>query len=181
MKFISKSIPILAMILFEMIVGIMLFINPEAFTKTVIIFFGVIMLVIGIVNLIRFFRERKDDYTNATSLICGCAALIVGITCAFFTDFVMSLFAVAVVIYGVMLVISGVYKLQTWMSLRKAELYPSVLMPISAAAAIVCGLIIVFNPFDAMEGAWMFSGVVLIVEAVIDLLSLFVGRNLYKK
>lgn len=168
MKALKQSLPIILMLLFEITVGIMLLINPESFTNMIIILFGVVLLLIGIVDLIKFFAARKKGKTNILTIIASVISLILGIICAFFSPFVMSLFAVIAIVYGVILIVSGVFKAQNYLQSRKEEHKLSIVTIISAVLSIILGIIVAVNPFGTTIIMWRFTGIVLLVESVVD-------------
>ena len=53
MKLWKIYLPAILLILFELVVGILLFIDPVGFTSTVIVGFGVLLLAIAAVNFVR--------------------------------------------------------------------------------------------------------------------------------
>ena len=53
----KADLPIILFLLFELAVGIMLLIDPESFTKILVIVFGAILAIIGIIYIIRYFTS----------------------------------------------------------------------------------------------------------------------------
>ena len=45
---------------------------------------------------------------------------------------------------------------------------PSIMKVISAIAGIVLGVVIILHPFGTISALWKFTGIVLIVEGVLD-------------
>ena len=48
---------------------------------------------------------------------------------------------------------------------------------ISAVISVVCGAIIMFNPFTTTVYMWMFTGISLIVEAIADIISFAMNQK----
>ena len=141
-----------------------------------LILFGIVMLLMGLVSCVRFFRDRKDGVESPFTLVFA-AALVIGILCAFATSFVLGMFSVGAVIYGVILIHAGIYKAQTYFQNKKAKLHPSFLVLLSAVLAVILGAVIVFNPFKTTVTLWRFAGISMIVEAVIDLIALIPAKE----
>ena len=176
MKKLKIYAPLILLILFELVVGILLLINPEGFTQTVINVFGIVLLVIGAVYLIRFFTDKKKEGKyNIATIVLSVISLAVGILCAFFAPTVMGFFTVIAVIYGVILIVSGIFKAKTFFDSRKAKLPVSFLSLVSAIVSIILGVLIVANPFTTTKVLWIFAGISLIVEAVLDAAALVIG------
>lgn len=182
MKTLKNNVPVILLILFEITVGILLLVNPEAFTAAVITCFGIVLLVIGVVYLVRFIKDKKsDDDANVMTLILSIISLIVGCVCAFLTKWVIGLFAVVAVIYGVILIVSGVYKAKTYFDTKKEKLPVSFMTIISAVLSVILGIVIVVNPFTATNFLWIFAGISLIVEAVLDFVAVILNAKAKKE
>ena len=153
-KKILAYLTLLFFIFFEVYAGVRLLTNPVDFTSSVIVFFGIFMLVVGVVSIILFG---------------GIFDLIIGAVCVFLSDKVVSLFPVMVMIYGIIMVISGIHKFRNYLALRDAGLRRSWLVVVSAILTIILGVIVFLNPFTATATAWTYAGIFLIVEGVADL------------
>ena len=58
MKNLSSDLWKLVMCLAEMVIGILLFINPVSFTSGIIMILGVCLVVLGVVNISGYFRTE---------------------------------------------------------------------------------------------------------------------------
>lgn len=177
MNRLSRNFSIILMILFEGIVGFMLFGDPENFTRGVIVFFGIVMLILGIGNLIQTLRTRVDGKPDSYLMTGAVADLIIGLILTVGNKLVYGIFPVLAVIYGIFLIIAGIHKTRVYLWLKRDGFRPSILSIISALAAIALGVIIVLNPFSTAATLWKFTGIVMIVEAVVDLIAFFLGMR----
>ena len=75
-------------------------------------------------------------------------------------------------LYGILLLISGFYKVQWSIDLLRQKEKRWWLAAVSAGLSILFSLIIIGNPFSTVTVTWIFSGVVLIAEAIIDIVIL---------
>jgi len=176
MKALKNNLPVILFILFELAVGILLLINPEAFTKTVLICFGIVLIVIGLIYLIRVLKDKTEG-TSAITLIISIASLAAGAVCALFPSFVMGLFAVVAIIYGVILIVSGVYKAKNYNDAKKDGATVPVISLISAVISVVLGVVIIINPFNTIHVLWIFAGISLIFEAVLDFIAVLLNSK----
>ena len=160
------------LILFEAAVGILLLINPESFIRTVIILLGLILLVIGITYLIRYLQDKKADKDNPVIMLIAVVTLIAGLVCIFFSGAIIGLITAIAIIFGVILVISGVYKLHNYYLTKKKGAPVSTASIVSGIIAAILGVVIIIYPKDAALSVWLVAGIVLIAEAVIDFLSI---------
>jgi len=169
-KKILAYLTLLFFIFFEVYAGVRLLTNPVDFTSSVIVFFGIFMLVVGVVSIIRALQiKNKTNLPYRLSLFGGIFDLIIGAVCVFLSDKVVSLFPVMVMIYGIIMVISGIHKFRNYLALRDAGLRRSWLVVVSAILTIILGVIVFLNPFTATATAWTYAGIFLIVEGVADL------------
>ena len=172
MKTLKANVPTILLILFEITVGILLLVSPEAFTMAVIIFFGIIFLAIGIIYLLRYLREKKENIIDMLSMAVAIVALTIGAVCTFCSGAILNLILAIAIIYGVILVLSGIYKLQNYFLARKAGIPISTISAVSGGIAVLLGLVIMLYPKDVALSVWQVAGIMLILEAVIDLVSI---------
>ena len=174
MKIFKYLLPLFILFLFEIAVGVLLIINGEMFTQVVFIIFGVFMLICGIVTLIRtLMKSRNGGSISMLSLIGSIILLSIG---AFFTaasGSVLSVMTAVTLVIGIIMVFNGMLKLAEYAAMRKQDA-GSVFAIIGAIVTIVLGIVIAFNPFKGFEVMvmWMILGIMIIVSAVFDLISL---------
>ena len=84
-------------------------------------------------------------------------------------------------VYGVVILITGIAKLQWTVDIIRMKRSKWFWMAISAAISVFCGIIVITNPFSTTAVLWMFIGISLIVDAVLDMIgSIFVNRDKQK-
>lgn len=166
-----------AMSLAELIVGILLLVNPIGFTSGIIVTFGVVMMLWGIGSIIRYFCTTPEEAAVGQLLAKGLMTLLVGAFCTFHSHWFIATFPVLTLVYGVVIFLTGLKKLQ-WMvdsiRLKRSRWF---LAGISAAISIICGLVIITNPFSTTAVLWMFTGISLIVEAIFDMIGAIFGNR----
>lgn len=172
MKSLKVNIPIILLILFEVAVGILLLVDPEGFTRMIIILFGIILLAIGITYLLRYLHGKKENINDLLSLTVAVVALAIGAICTFCSGAIIGLITAMAIIYGVILIISGIYKINNYFMIKKAQFPISAVSAASGVLAVILGVVIVVYPKNAAFSVWQLAGIVLIIEAVIDFLSI---------
>ena len=164
--------------LFEIAVGILLLINYESLTKFIIIGAGVVLLAIGIVTVIKYFRTEAEEARLGQFLTKGLAEACLGAFCLIKTDLFISNLALLVIVYGIIILIAGLNKVQIMADLIRRKNGRWFMYGISALVTIICSIIII-----ALSGTgwiWIFIGVYLILQAALDVAALIVS-NLKKK
>ncbi len=165
----GKSGSIITCIL-EIVVGVLLLINPVGFTSGIIIGAGVLMVLAGTVSVVRYFIADPVLAAQKQLLFKGLLALMAGV--AFITqyDWFLSAFPLLTVLYAVVMLILAAAKLQKMADMRRLNL-PHWYMPgISAALAAILAAIILINPFGAAVAVWTFVAISLIAEAILEII-----------
>lgn len=177
MSTLKRSMNGIIMSLVELIIGILLLINPVGFTSGIIIVFGIILMFCGLVNIVKYFRAEPEDAAAKQLLAKGLAELLVGAFCAFRSHWFVVTFPVLTLIYGVVILFAGLTKVQWAVDMLRLKRKKWFLAMISAAVSIVCGVVIITSPFSSTAVLWMFTGISLIVEAVFDIMAAIFGNK----
>ena len=169
MKFFKKNIPVIFLFVFELIIGILLLISPEEFTRAVFIFFGAVLIAIGVIYLVRYLVEKKKgEETSVATLVISIVSLVIGIASASLSGVILKLLSMVWVIYGIILIVSGVYKARNYVEIRKNKDPGSFINIISIVISLALGVVLIINPFKVTVTMWRFAGIVLIIESFID-------------
>lgn len=165
----------LILTLVEILVGVLLLINPEGFTAGIIVIGGIGLLVMGLISVIRYFRWEPVAAAAGQLLMKGLLALLAGVILVTKSAWFIRTFPILTILYGVAILIAGLSKVQMMgdmLRMKKGKWY---LAAVSAVLSLGCAALILANPFTTMEVLWMFIGISLIVEAVLDLVTTILG------
>ena len=179
MQALKNNLPVILLIALEVLIGIFLLMNPEGFTRAVIIIFGVVMLLTGIAHLIRYFRGRKAGVSSGFTMGVAIVALVIGAVCVFASGAIIGLISIIAILYGIILIIAGCFKVQSFFDVRRVGLTNTgtILMLISGIIMIVFGVILIIHPFGTIEVLLQVAGVILIIEAVLDVVFLILSAK----
>ncbi len=161
----------------EVVVGILLLVDPVRFTAGIIIAVGIALMISGLLNVIRYFKCNPEEAAVGQLLMQGLVALLAGAFCAFNPGWFILTFPVIAILYGIAVLIGGLSKVQLTVDMLRVKNSKWWWGAISAAISIVCALVIINNPFSSTVALWWFAGISLIVEAVFDLIMLIMGRK----
>ena len=125
--------------------------------------FAPVMAVLAVVSWFLVFVVGLSS-----GILCIPAAIL-----GFFGLFIIFVDSVS---YGVGLLVVGVAKVQWTVDILRVKVGRWYLPGISALVSLVCAAIILFNPFASTVALWVFIGVALIAEAVVDLLAILWDR-----
>ena len=167
-----RALGLLVFIFFEVYAGIRLLSDPVDFTNSVIVFFGIIMLIVGVVSLIRALKMKSGGLPYTMTLVGAILDLVIGIICVAFSKNVVSLFPILAMFYGVAMVIFGVNKIRQYAVLKDLQVPRAWILLVSGILTIILGVIVFLHPFSTTELIWMWAGIFLIAEGVCDLFAL---------
>ncbi len=163
--------------LLEMLVGVLLLINPVGFTSGIIIGAGILMLVAGIYCVIQYFRKDAQTAKMEQDLFKGLMALLLGFFCTTQSAWLVAVFPLLTILYGIVILISGLGKIQWTVDCIRQKRKRWFLPVISAVVSIACGIVILSRPFSSTAVLWMFTGITIIVEALLDLIAVLFGKS----
>lgn len=173
MKQIKANLAAVVLLICEIIFGIMLISNPIGLTTIILRAVGFGMIAGGIVWIIRYFRTEKSAAAVSGMLFEGVIALLAGAFLFFKTGWIIAALSAVIVIYGIIILLIGILKLQWTIDLLRFKRQRWFISGLSSLVAIVFGVIIILNPFNTQETIWRIAGIALVIQAVIDLVALF--------
>ena len=159
----------------EMVVGILLLIDPYTFTVGIVTVCGVFLLVAGVVSVIRYFTVEAPLAAAGQLLTKGLTMLLAGGFCVTNAAWFLTVLPVMAIIYGIVVLVTGLGKIQWAFDLIRAKKGKWIVAAISAVISIACGAVILANPFATTDILWAFTGIVLIGQAVIDIVALLLS------
>lgn len=177
MSNIKRSAFHIAMCLAEIVIGILLLINPVGFTSGIIVILGILLAVLGIGSIIGYFREKPEEAAQKNELVKGLVFVSIAFVCIFKTGWFIAAFPLITVFYGVLIYVLGISKVQWAIDmLRKKQKYWFIALT-GAALSLVFAALVLANPFSSTAALWNFIAVSLIIEAVADTLTFIFGNK----
>ncbi len=163
----------------EILVGILLLVNPLGFTRVIVRGAGVVLLVLGAIKLIDYYRDSRKEVVVVRSydVTAGIMEVVVGLILLLGVNWLLAAFAALTILYGIFMLVGGVVKLQWAYRYSKMNRHIDMTV-ISAAVTIIVAVIIITNPFSTTVLLWKFIGVSLIVTAVIDLIAVYRAQKM---
>ena len=112
MKFLKQNSVNLLISLCELIIGILLLIDPTGFSNGIIIAFGAACLAFGVVQIVFYWKKPLAEAISRFYLMKGLISISVGLFCICFSHWFLETFKLLSFLYGILLLISGFYKVQ---------------------------------------------------------------------
>lgn len=171
--FVKKNMSNLLLCLGELVVGVLLLINPQGFTAGILIALGIALAVLGVFSVVRYFRSDPVLAASERRLAYGLGELALGLFFMLKTNSLVSLFPALVRLYGVGVLVLGLFRIQQFADVRRLHLGSGLITGVSAVITVVYASMVLFRP----ETTWIFVGVAMLLEAVMDILILIFERK----
>lgn len=160
------------------IVGLILTFFPASTARTIGYAFATVILIVGLSFLYRFIIKEAAYTFVGNELVIGTVLVLASIFVYARVDSVVSFIPV---LLGIVVLVSGITKLQNAIGLQKMRYQGSTAVLAFAVLNIFFGIVLVFNPFSAVTTLIMLIGLGLVFSGVTDLITTFwIAKNLYK-
>lgn len=162
----------------ELLVGILLLIDPAGLTGTIIMVLGILLVLKGVLNIIGYFRLNQTVASEGQLLTSGLLLVTAGLFCVIRSDWFFKAFPILTVFYGVLILLSAFQKIQWTVDLRRLGVSRWYIALISALCSLMLAVIVLTNLVATTTALWMLIGITLIVEAALDIAALLFQRGL---
>ncbi len=161
----------------ELAVGVLLLIDPIAFTSAIVRIFGIVLCVLGVLNIMSYFKLAPEMGSMSMSFTKGLVQVIAGVFCIFRPEWLANAFPLLAVAYGLGILVVGLIKLQWSVDILRVNGRYWFIPGIGGISSVIFAVVIILNPFTTTAVLWMFAGISLIVEAVIDAVSTIMANR----
>lgn len=175
MKFIKsmyKTSIIFSIILF--LLGLFLLLQPELTLHAISYTIGTILIVWGIIPIISFFSNKEREKYLEFSFVIGVFALIFGLIIMLNPNMIGSIIPILLSIW---MIINGITKLSYALSLKESNSTSSIIIPL---LILVCGIILIFDPFAGAVALTQLIGIFLLIYSVLDVVECFTIKKAIK-
>lgn len=161
----------------EIVIGVLLLIDPVAFTSTIIVMLGVIMALLGLLNMIAYFRTAPAEAAGQRKLAKGLSLAAAGLFCMLEPGWFVATFPVLTMLYGVAILALGIVRVQWTVDEIRLRSGKWLWSAASALLALIAAAIILCDPFSSTAVLWIFAGISLIAEAALDIAAMILLRK----
>lgn len=151
-----------------MILGLLLIFESETTIVSISYMIGTVLITIGALTIINFIRKYQSNIKSSLDIIYGTVTTILGILVITNPHAIASIIPLVV---GIGIIINSASKLQSALELKQNDnkLWKSTMI-ISIISA-VCGVILLFNPFEGVVLFTRIVGVIITIYAILDIVS----------
>ena len=148
--------------------GIFLLMVPGVALNVVCYALGGVVLVCAVVQLVRYFMVERGIFQSQLTLISGLVCLGLGAFLILRSDIVVRILPI---VFGLFVIFDSLGRIQNALELRRCEYGSWKGFLLLALLSVVLGVVMIVDPFGAMETLVMAIGIILIVEGALNLLS----------
>ena len=161
----------------EAAVGVVLLVNPEGFTKLILIAAGILLCILGALSCVTYFRMEPAEAALSQELVRGLVGLVAGVLLIYKADWIIHHLMPITILYGIAALFTGIVKLQWTVDMARLRQGVWQSSAIASALSVILAVVILSDPFSARRTLWIFTGVTLIVTAVATVLSAFLNTR----
>lgn len=170
-KFFRSSI-ISSMVL--IILGVLIFFQSEFTIISISYILGGILIGLGVLAIIKFIRNTNSIMKNELDIVYGVVTMILGLLIIKNPKAIAS---VIPIILGIGIILNSATKLQYSFELKTEENDQWKTAMIISIISIICGVILLFNPFKGAVIITQIIGIFIIIYAVLDVISTFIIKR----
>ena len=166
--------PSLLSSIFLLLLGLLLFFKSSETLVGISYLIGGILIALGVIAIISFLRNKTRDVFVQLNIVYGVVSIVAGIFLVTVPEFIGSIIPIVV---GIAVIISSSFKLQQALVLKNLDnryFLPSLIM---AILCLICGLVILFNPFTSAAVVTGLIGLFMIIYAILDIVNSLILRK----
>lgn len=152
------------------VLGIFLIMKPEEIVKTLIQIMGIILILIGAVDFMNYFRMSDEEKLFNYGLFKGIMELCIGILFIFKFDVLTEIFPIVI---GLIVIFINIFKLQLSVNLHQINAPNWFVGVVISSISIILGIVIVLNPFETVKLLVITSGIVIVVSELCNIIFSF--------
>ena len=150
------------------VLGLLLIFYSELTILSISYVVGGILIAIGVIALLKYISNINKDVKNEIDIVYGIGTIILGIIVISNPKAIASIIPF---VLGVLIVINSTAKIDYSFKLKKNKNNLWVSTLVVALIALVCGVLLIFNPFAGAEFITKIIGAILLIYAILDIVS----------
>ncbi len=160
--------------IFFIILGIFLIFESEATIVSISYVVGAIIIALGVMEMLKYFREINSEGKNELDLIYGIICIVFGVVVILHPHAIASFIPIVV---GIVIILNSATKLQYSMELKRNNNSLWKTTMILSLIATICGIIIIFNPFSGAVLITRVIGIIIVIYSILDIISSLTIKN----
>ena len=149
-----------------LLLGLCMVIWPTASKLVICYILGAVLILFGIAQIILYFSNREPGLPLHFGFIIGALCFVL---CLVFVINPQSIIAIFGILIGAAITLDSIVKLQFALELRRISANGWVASLVASFITLILGILLFFNPFTAADAVTIFTGVCLIVDAIVNI------------
>lgn len=162
----------------EFACGIILLVDPLKFLSEIMVVGGVLLCICGIISIVKYILMEEERAEISQGLFKGIILVSGGAFCALRSDWFVLTFYDLTAVYGAAIFAAGAAKVQNCANMFRFGQKRWYLLGIGAVLQLAIAVVMIANPFVMVQDLWRFSGIAIMMVALIDFLCTLVIRNI---
>ena len=157
------------------VLGILLVFESELTIKTISYVIGAVLVAAGTFALIRYINNNKKGFeTSELDILYGIVTIVLGILVITNPHAIASIIPI---VLGIAIIISSAVKIQYACDLKNSEndLWKTTM--VIAVVGTICGIVLLFNPFEGAVMIMKIVGIFILIYAILDLISTYIIKK----
>lgn len=157
------------------VLGILLVFESELTIKTISYVIGAVLVAAGTFALIRYINNNKKGFeTSELDILYGIVTIVLGILVIANPHAIASIIPI---VLGIAIIISSAVKIQYAFDLKNSEndLWKTTM--VIAVVGTICGIVLLFNPFEGAVMIMRIVGIFILIYAILDLISTYIIKR----
>ncbi|MDR0954581.1 MAG: DUF308 domain-containing protein [Rikenellaceae bacterium] len=159
--------------IFAIGIGLIMVAWPGLTTRTIVVFLGIALLVLGAILLIGWIRRKRAGAPVQVPLA-STVTLLIGLCMTAMPQLFIN---ILLVVFGILLVLAGLDQILTLILGRQAGVRLSVYFYIAPVLVLAIGLYLMFSPQTSAQTFILLFGITAIVYGVVALYDAYLLRN----
>lgn len=149
-----------------LILGLLLFFKSSATLMGISYIIGGIIIAMGVLAIIKFISNDHEDISNQVNIVYGILSIIAGIYFIEKPDIIGSIIPLFM---GVVIIISSSLKIRQSFDFKNVNSSYFFWSFLTSLLSLICGVILLFNPFKGAVLITRIIGIFLVIYAVLDI------------
>lgn len=151
-----------------LLLGLLLFFKSGATLIAISYIIGAILIALGVIAILKFIKGESKDIFNSLNIVYGVISTIAGIFIITTPEMIGSIIPIVV---GIVIIFSSSMKLQQALLLKDLSKNYLISSLITAILCLICGVVILFNPFKSAVVVTKLIGLFITIYAVLDIIN----------
>lgn len=159
------------------VIGLFLFFKAASTLEIISYILGGFIIALGIAAFIRYFKYKEEERTFRFDIVYGIISTLAGIILICNPH---ALAKIIPIILGIWITINSALKIQMAFSLKSYQNSMWTGTLIVGLITLLCGIILIFNPFEGAVVITKVIGIILILYAILDIVSSYMVNKTIK-